>query len=82
MQSANDKLINVKVTCEAFFLVWRAADVHCYNIYGGNVEFECHLSSNIAQMQLVVILCVAKMGLCLPLVSMDWYSGFLKLIKP
>ena len=69
MQSANDKLINVKVTCEAFFLVWRAADVHCYNIYGGNVEFECYLSSNAAG-------CVAKMGLCLPLISMDWYSGF------
>ena len=33
-------------------------------------------------MQLVVILRVAKMGLCLPLVSMDWYSGFFKLIKP
>jgi len=26
------KLNNVKVTCEAFVLVWKAADYHCYTI--------------------------------------------------
>ena len=26
--------------------------------------------------QLIAILCVAKMDLCVLLVSMDWYSGF------
>ena len=39
------KLINVKVTCEALVLVWRAADDHCYTIYGENIELKCHRSA-------------------------------------
>ena len=42
---ALDKLINVKVTCEAFVLVWRAADDHFYTTHGGNIELECHQSA-------------------------------------
>ena len=33
-------LLIMYIPFATFFLVWQAADDHCYAIYGGNIEFE------------------------------------------